>query len=223
MSTNQPPPDPTRPPQPQWGPPPQPFGPPPAPPTPGRRPGWARKRIVIPAAVVLFFVGVGIGGAGSDGGTASAADAKAAPTVTATATVTAKPAAAAAGKTKPAPTVTVTKTAAAKAKPKPKAKPKVDEAPEGKAVFKVWGSAPSGADITYGSDGENLEGSHLPMTKTLSIKDDALYYQITAQLQGGGDIQCSVTIDGKTKSGHAKGGYNICSAQMNGDFFGGFS
>ncbi|WP_164836360.1 hypothetical protein [Actinacidiphila soli] len=46
---------------------------------------------------------------------------------------------------------------------------------------------------------------------------------ITAQLQGGGDIHCSVTIDGQTKSGHASGGYNICSAQLNGDFMGGWS
>ncbi|QWB28125.1 MmpS family protein [Streptomyces koelreuteriae] len=90
-------------------------------------------------------------------------------------------------------------------------------------MFKVWGSAPSGVDITYGNDGTNLQGKGLPMEKTLSVKDDALYYQVTAQLMGGGDIQCSVTIDGETKSGRAQGGYNICSAQLNSDFSGGFS
>lgn len=214
MSYSPPPQHPTAP---QWGQPP--VGPPPPPRTGG--PKWARKRIIIPAAVVLLFLGVGIGASGNSNTETAAADAKAAPTVTATATVTEKPDAAPAAKAKPAPTVTVTKTATVKPKVKPK--PKEDAAPEGKAVFKVWGSAPSGADITYGSDGENLDGSGLPMTKTLSVKDDALYYQISAQLQGGGDIQCSVTIDGKTKTGHARGGYNICSAQLNGDFFGGFS
>ncbi|WP_328584955.1 hypothetical protein [Streptomyces sp. NBC_00370] len=200
---------------PQWGQQP-PAGPPPTPPS--NRPGWTRKRIIIPAALALFFVGVIIGTSGS-GDTKTVSDAKPAPAVTQT--VTAKPAAKAAGKVKPAPTVTVTETATVKPKAKPKAKP--DPAPEGKAVFKVWGTASAGADITYGSDGENLDGSGLPMTKTLTVKDDALYYAINAQLQGGGDIQCSVTIDGKTKTGHARGGYNICSAQLNADFMGGFS
>ena len=61
------------------------------------------------------------------------------------------------------------------------------------------------------------------MTKTLTVDEDSLCYQISAQLMGGGDVQCSVTIDGETKSGRAKGGYNICSAQLNSDFSGGFS
>ncbi|MGW4203953.1 PASTA domain-containing protein [Streptomyces sp. NPDC004726] len=76
---------------PQWG---QPSGPPP----PEKGPGWARKRIAIPAAVLLFFTGVVIGAAGG-GGTESAGDSEAAsaatgvkaapgPTVTATVTVT---------------------------------------------------------------------------------------------------------------------------------------
>jgi len=93
--------------------------------------------------------------------------------------------------------------------------------PQGdQVVFKVWGSAPSGVDITYGSDGTNLQGSGLPMTKTMKLKGDALYYQVTAQLKGGGDIHCSVTVKGKTKEGRAQGGYNICSAQANGGLFG---
>lgn len=195
-----------QPPTPQWG-----------QSVPQARPKWARKRVVIPAALVLLAVGAGLGGAG---GTETASDSKAAPGPTVT--VTAKPAAAkAVDEAEPAPTVTVTKTV--KAKPKPKPEPEDAEAPAGKAVFKVWGKAAAGVDITYGSDSENLDGSGLPMEKTLAIKDDALYYAINAQLQGGGEIQCSVTIDGKTKSGRARGGYNICSAQLNGDFFGGFS
>jgi hypothetical protein len=89
-------------------------------------------------------------------------------------------------------------------------------------VFKVWGNAPSGVDVTYGSDSDNLQGHGLPMTKTLAVKNGALYYDVTAQLQGGGDVHCSVTIGGKTKEGHAQGGYNICSAQLNGGLFGGW-
>lgn len=52
------------------------------------------------------------------------------------------------------------------------------------AVFKVWGSAPSKLSITYGSDSENLDGKGLPMTRTLKVKNDALYLHITAQLSG---------------------------------------
>lgn len=105
------------------------------------------------------------------------------------------------------------------------AKPGDDEPKEkpNQAVFKVWGSAPGGVDTTYGTDSDNIQGKGLPMTKKMELNDEALYYQVTAQLQGGGDIRCSVTINGKTKKGHANGGYNICSAQLNGDFLGGWS
>ncbi|WP_234365472.1 hypothetical protein [Streptomyces sp. RTd22] len=188
----------------------------PAPPAPNR-PRWARKRIAVPAAAVLLFVGVGIGSAQGDDTKSTGADK---PAPRATVTVTAKPARIK-DAAEPAPTVTVTKTVTAKPKPKPKAT-ESDEAPAGTAVFKVWGSAPAGADITYGSDSDNLDGSGLPMTKTLKVQDGALYYHISAQLQGGGDIRCSVTIDGQTKTGHARGSYNICSAQLNGDFSGGW-
>ncbi|WP_432034878.1 hypothetical protein [Streptomyces cucumeris] len=180
------------------------------------RPKWARKRILLPVAGALFLAGVGIGSAnGEEGGTESK---KPTPKVT----VTAEPPS---NRTKaePTPTVTVTRTVTAKPKAKPKPKPKpADEAPAGTAVFEVWGSAPSGVDITYGSDSENLDGHGLPLTTTLRIKDGSLYYHISAQLMGGGDVTCSVTIDGETKTGHARGGYNICSAQLNGDFSGGW-
>ncbi len=208
MSHNQPPPS-----GPNWGQiPPPPM--PPMPPQPTGRPKWARKRIVIPAALVILFIGVGIGSSGDDQKTV--ASAKPAPRVTVTETAQGK------AKPAPAPTVTVTKTA----KPAPvKAKPKKTEpaAPADKVVFKVWGSAPSGVDITYGSDSDNLQGRGLPMTKTLTLKDDALYYNVTAQLQGGGDVHCSVTVDGETKTGHASGGYNICNAQLSGGLFGGWN
>ncbi|MCF3963529.1 MmpS family protein [Streptomyces fuscigenes] len=176
----------------------------------------------------MFLVGLLIGTAGGGDSTTPTADSAAAPGATVTATVTDTPAGTAKA-AKPAPTVTVTATATktvtktvTKTKPASDGAP-AEAAPDGKALFKVWGSAPAGADITYGSDSDNIQGKGLPMTKTLPVKDDSLYYAVTAQLQGGGDIHCSVTIDGKTKTGHASGGYNICQAQLSSDFSGGFS
>ncbi|MCM2391675.1 hypothetical protein [Streptomyces albipurpureus] len=64
---------------PQWG------QPPAQPPT--KQPSWARKRIVIPAAALLFFIGVGIGSSGSDSKETAGSGKAAAPTVTATVTV----------------------------------------------------------------------------------------------------------------------------------------
>jgi hypothetical protein len=149
---------------------------------------------------VILLVGVGIGSAGSGGENGGKDSAK------------------------PAPTVTVTQTAAAKGDAKPADSGSDDSKgkDEGTAKFKVWGTATSGADITYGTDSDNIQGHGLPLTKTLKVKNDAMYYQITAQLQGGGDIHCSVTIGEKTKSGHAQGGYNICSAQLNSNLSGGW-
>ncbi|SES03728.1 MmpS family transport accessory protein [Streptomyces qinglanensis] len=99
------------------------------------------------------------------------------------------------------------------AKPKPAAKPEPKPKPK-TVTIKVWGSAPAGADITYGTDTDSRQGSGLPMTKTLPFNDDALWYHVNAQLQGGGDINCSVTVNGETKKAHASGGYNICNAQL---------
>lgn len=81
-------------------------------------------------------------------------------------------------------------------------------------TFKVWGNAPQGVDITYGDDSSNIQGRKLPFEKTMKFDPDAMYYNTTAQLQGGGKIRCSVTIGDKTKKGRAQGGYNICSAQL---------
>ncbi|MFJ8155155.1 hypothetical protein [Streptomyces sp. NPDC094468] len=95
-------------------------------------------------------------------------------------------------------------------------------------VFKVWGTAPAGAlgglDISYGSDSDTRKGTfengrfeaELPFVK------GAMYYTLHAQLQGSGDINCSVTVAGKTKSAHASGGYNICDTQLSSDFTGGW-
>jgi hypothetical protein len=91
------------------------------------------------------------------------------------------------------------------------------------ATFTVTGSAPAGVDITYGSDSSNYQGpSQPPMTETLQIDDNALYYQVTAQLQGGGDVTCEIQIGDAVRTGHARGGYNICSAQLNKDYNGGW-
>lgn len=93
-------------------------------------------------------------------------------------------------------------------------------------TFKVWGTAPAGAlgglDISYGSDSDTRKGDFKngQFTGTVPFKKDAMYYQVNAQLQGSGDIQCSVTVDGHTKTGHASGGYNICSAQLSSTLFG---
>ncbi|WP_431038880.1 hypothetical protein ACQYWQ_29630 [Streptomyces sp. P6-2-1] len=176
------------------------------------RPGWTRKRVLLPAAAVVFLAGIGIGGSGGGADEAkTTSDAKPAPTVTVTK--------ASEGGTKSGSgDAEKAGTERAGAPEEATARKNVDE-----VVFKVWGSAPSGANITYGSDGENIEGHGLPLTKTLPFKGDALYYVVTAQLAGGGDIHCSVTVAGKTKQGHAQGGYNICSAQLGGGPLGGWS
>lgn len=93
-------------------------------------------------------------------------------------------------------------------------------------TFKVWGTAPAGdlggLDISYGSDTDTRKGDFKngSFSGSVPFKKDAMYFQVNAQLQGSGDIQCSVTVDGHTKSGHAQGGYNICSAQLSSTLFG---
>lgn len=130
--------------QPPAMPPQQPWGALPPKPPAGPRPGWARKRIVIPAAAVLFFVGVGIGSAGGD---SAATDASAKPT----ATVTETAAALAADEAEPAPTVTATKTVTAK--PKPPAEPKVATFP-GDGTFVVGDDIKAGTYKTVGPEDE---------------------------------------------------------------------
>lgn len=96
-------------------------------------------------------------------------------------------------------------------------------------VFKVWGTAPAGAlgglDIQYGSDTDTRKGTFKggKFEATLPLNKDAMYYQLNAQLQGSGDINCSVTVGGHTKTGHASGGFNICMAQLSSGLFGDWS
>jgi len=115
-------------------------------------------------------------------------------------------------------------------------KPAKDATPEAKTeqpkkkvvTFKVWGTAPAGAlgplDITYGSDSDTRKGAFKngAFEATLPLKDDALFFNVMAQLQGSGDINCSVTVDGHTEKGHASGGYTICNAQANAGLLGGW-
>ncbi|MFJ9821412.1 hypothetical protein ACIRU3_40425 [Streptomyces sp. NPDC101151] len=109
-------------------------------------------------------------------------------------------------------------------------KKNTDTEPEKKVVtFKVWGTAPAGAlgplDIGYGSDTDTRKGTFKNGTfeATLPLAKDAMYYTVNAQLQGSGDINCSVTVDGHTKKGHASGGYNICDAQLSSGLLGGWN
>jgi hypothetical protein len=105
-------------------------------------------------------------------------------------------------------------------------------------VFKVWGSGyPS---VQYGTDSNNNsppggygplgDGNALPWSATLPYDGGALYYYVSAQLEGYGDISDSVTEvittycsggSPKTESfplanGHASGGYNIAQAEYTG-------
>lgn len=101
------------------------------------------------------------------------------------------------------------------------AKPKKDPS-DGHVIFRVWGKAPSGVDITYGNDGSNHQGKFRDgkFRKRIKLDEGSLYYQVNAQLSGGGNIKCSVKINGVVEKSSASGGYNICSAQINGGITG---
>lgn len=85
------------------------------------------------------------------------------------------------------------------------------------------------SNAASGSYGELGDGNALPWSASLAYDPNALYYVVSAQLEGGGDIQDSVAevittycSDGTRKtesfplaSGHASGGYSIASAQYN--------
>ncbi len=104
-----------------------------------------------------------------------------------------------------------------------------------KIVFKVWGSGyPS---VQYGSDSDtsNPQGGYgplgdgvaLPWSAPMTYDSSALYYAVSAQLEGYGNIRDSVTevvttycSNGHHKtesfplaSGHASGGYAIAQAE----------
>ncbi|MBO0826190.1 MAG: hypothetical protein J2P24_00270 [Streptosporangiales bacterium] len=202
------------------------------PPLPPQQPPRKKRRV---GRVVLFtslgvigwFAACGTGAAMGSGGSSDAASttstsSRPASTVTATeagpvVTVTKQ------AKAASRPTVTVTRTETVTSGPVDRTKPSHASKPAaaGTVVFKVWGTG--SVDAQYGDDGSNIQGPSAPgWTRTMKLDDDAMYYTVTAQLQGRGNVHCSVTIDGKTKKGHAVGSYNICSAQLNADFLGGW-
>lgn len=167
----------------------------PPPPTRQRRPNGCL--LIIIGGVALILLGVCVAAIGGANSSKSTSTATAAPTA---ATTEAPP------KSTPVP-------AAPTAKPTPTAAPTV--------TFSVTGSAPNGVDITYGSDTDNRQGgTTLPWSATLPLDPSAHYYDVYAQLGGGGDITATVTITANghtfTKTGHASGGYNIASAELTG-------
>lgn len=201
--------------QPGWGGPQQPYGPnpygqPPFPPQPPKKTSTGKIVGLGCLGVVALFVVIGIAAAVT-GGSSSNDTSSSATTPTATATAKSDNKAAAGAKDNSS-----KKTASKK------------PADNNKVVFKVWGTAPAGAlgslDISYGSDSDTRQGKFKDgkFEATLPLNKSAMYYQLNAQLQGSGDINCSVTIGGKTKKGHASGGYNICDAQLSEDFTGGW-
>jgi hypothetical protein len=125
--------------------------------------------------------------------------------------------------TSPAPQASTAAPAAAPAPP-PSSAPVLQVT---RVHFTVTGTgSPS---ITYGSDADSRtppgsfgplgDGVALPFHASMRFRGDASYYSMDAQLEGGGDIHCKITVSGPdidtmtVSSGHASGGYNICSVQ----------
>ncbi|MEU3339299.1 hypothetical protein ACWCQ1_15485 [Streptomyces sp. NPDC002144] len=194
--------------QPGWGGPQQPYGQPPFPPQPPKKTGVGRILGfgclgIVGLVVVIGVVAAALGGGSGSENSGGSGHSK----TTASVSTGGKPA----GDTG---TGSGQKTGDTK-----KTGSKV-------VTFKVWGTAPAGAlgplDISYGSDSDTRKGTFRngEFKATLPLHKDAMYYTVTAQLQGSGDINCSVTVDGHTKKGHASGGYNICDAQLSSGFLG---
>lgn len=77
-------------------------------------------------------------------------------------------------------------------------------------TYVVSGSA---ADVTYGPAGSDLDGT-VPMKLTKPLGNPS-YYDISAQLQGGGTVSCEILVDGKAISAAtASGGYNIADCEI---------
>ena len=81
-------------------------------------------------------------------------------------------------------------------------------------TYQVTGS--SAADVTYGPAGSTLSGA-TPMKVNAKL-GNAIYYSLTAQLQGGGSVTVKILINGKVISeSNATGGYNIATAEISQD------
>ena len=81
-------------------------------------------------------------------------------------------------------------------------------------TYEVVGS--SAADVTYGPAGSTLSGA-IPMKVNAKL-GNAIYYSLTAQLQGGGSVTVKILINGTVISeSNATGGYNIATAEISQD------
>jgi hypothetical protein len=98
-------------------------------------------------------------------------------------------------------------------------------------TYACTGHAGDGVDITYGSEGSNSSAHHLPFSETVPLNATAGYFAVTAQLQGNGTVTCSTVVNwtddsddaqSVTQTGTASGGYDIASAEVCGDFEGGW-
>jgi hypothetical protein len=161
------------------------------PPTPKRK--WSRGRKILFMAIgaVAALIAIGVANGGKSPVTASADSTPSAAAPTAASIIVS-------------------------AAPSTEAAPSTPAAPQ-KVTFTVTGSAPGGLDITWGTDSSNHSATTLPFTKTIPIDNTGgvLYYALNAQLSGGGEISCSISVDGVVlKQGSASGGYNICSSQI---------
>ena len=112
-----------------------------------------------------------------------------------------------------APAFTSTKQAAAPAAPATTPVAAVKQT----VTFVVTGSQ---ADITYGPAGTSVSGT-VPMRVTKPLANP-LYYSLSAQLQGGGEVTCKILIDGKIiAQSVASGGYNIADCEISRDILSG--
>ena len=113
----------------------------------------------------------------------------------------------------------------------PSQTPAATPAPE-QVTYACTGHASDGVQITYGPNGSQHSASSLPFMHTEPLTQGAQYYVTTAQLQGGGSVSCTTTVqtddllgyaDPTSNSGSADGGYNIASAQVCSDPTGGWT
>ena len=87
----------------------------------------------------------------------------------------------------------------------------------GVVTMTVTGTAPDGIQIRYGTDKSSLENTNLPFTATLLLDSSGAVsdYALAAQLQGSGNISCSIEVNGTVlKTGTASGGDETCSAEI---------
>ncbi|GGS58880.1 hypothetical protein [Actinokineospora fastidiosa] len=90
-------------------------------------------------------------------------------------------------------------------------------------TYRCTGSAPHGIAISYGSSTSGLQATGLPFTaQESSVSRTARYYSIRAQLHGGGEVTCTLTVTAAgrttTSTGTARGGYNQATPQVCADY-----